>query len=181
MAFVRYKTVKGRKYYQYVRNYREGGRHKQEVLCHLGRYRSLEDAIAGSHYSMMFGLSDVAFWEEEADSTKGYLLEFYGDELGGEVPSRAEARARLQLFEEERDDNLFEYRDGFFRVPQGWVTQEWEAERARWEARRRVEEELHDLIHNYHNRKQRIEKARQWAERHRAERDKFTAVKQKYS
>jgi hypothetical protein len=25
MAFVRYKVVKGRKYYQYVRNYREGG------------------------------------------------------------------------------------------------------------------------------------------------------------
>jgi len=36
MAFVRYKVVKGKKYYQWVSNYRENGKHKQKVLYHLG-------------------------------------------------------------------------------------------------------------------------------------------------
>jgi hypothetical protein len=45
MAFVRCKTVQGRKYYQVVRNYRENGKHHQEVLCHLGVHDSVEAAI----------------------------------------------------------------------------------------------------------------------------------------
>lgn len=45
MAFVRYKEVNGKRYYQVVRNYREGDKHRQEVLCHLGIYDSLERAI----------------------------------------------------------------------------------------------------------------------------------------
>src|SRR5215208_4278207 len=87
MAFVRYKTVKGRKYYQYVRNYREGGRHKQEVLCHLGPHDSLERAIACENDTLLKVSEEAAEWEEEANSTKGYLLEFYGDVLDGEIPS----------------------------------------------------------------------------------------------
>lgn len=46
MAFIRSKTVGGKKYYQLVRNYRDAGRHRQEVLCHLGRNDSIEAAIA---------------------------------------------------------------------------------------------------------------------------------------
>ena len=45
MAFVRYKEVNGKRYYQLVRNYRERGKHRQEVLCHLGVHDSLEKAI----------------------------------------------------------------------------------------------------------------------------------------
>jgi hypothetical protein len=33
-------------YFQLVRSYREGGKVKQEVLVHLGRYESPEDALA---------------------------------------------------------------------------------------------------------------------------------------
>ena len=33
-------------YFQLVRSYREGGKVKQEVLVHLGRYETPEDALA---------------------------------------------------------------------------------------------------------------------------------------
>jgi hypothetical protein len=33
-------------YFQLVRSYREGGKVKQEVLVHLGRYEKPEDALA---------------------------------------------------------------------------------------------------------------------------------------
>ncbi len=33
-------------YFQLVRSYREGGKVKQEVLVHLGRYERPEDALA---------------------------------------------------------------------------------------------------------------------------------------
>jgi hypothetical protein len=45
MVFVRYKTVKGRRYYQLVRNFRENGTHRQEVICHLGPNNSVDAAI----------------------------------------------------------------------------------------------------------------------------------------
>jgi len=186
MAFVRYNVVKGRKYYNYVRNYREEGRHRQEVLCYLDPYESLEEAIKDNHELMVEWLTEAAFWKEEADSTGGYLLEFYGDELGGEIPSCDEASARWALFEEECYDNRCVRRDVFRcyppanRTAEEWEA-EWEAEWERWEARKRVEQELHDLILDYHDTKREAELARKHAERARAERDKFIAVKQKYS
>ena len=45
MAFVRSKTVNGRRYYQLVENYREDGKHRQRVLVHLGKHATLKDAI----------------------------------------------------------------------------------------------------------------------------------------
>ena len=45
MAFIRHKNVRGYTYYQLVHNYTEGGKHRQEVLAHLGTHDSLEAAI----------------------------------------------------------------------------------------------------------------------------------------
>ncbi len=46
MAFIRRKKVHGHNYYQAVRNYRDkNGKHRQEVLCHLGVHSSLDAAI----------------------------------------------------------------------------------------------------------------------------------------
>ena len=46
MAFIPRKKVHGYEYYQAVRNYRESnGKHRQEVLCHLGKHDSLDAAI----------------------------------------------------------------------------------------------------------------------------------------
>ena len=56
MAFVRRKKVRGYTYYQFVRNYREGGKHRQEVLCHLGPYDSLEEAIRAEEQRVVPGV-----------------------------------------------------------------------------------------------------------------------------
>lgn len=45
MAFIRAKKGKKGTYYQLVENYREDGRVRQRVLCHLGRNPTLEAAI----------------------------------------------------------------------------------------------------------------------------------------
>jgi hypothetical protein len=45
VAFVRSKKVDGYTYYQLVKNERVDGKHRQRVLMHLGRHRSVEAAI----------------------------------------------------------------------------------------------------------------------------------------
>lgn len=46
MAFIRRKRVHGHEYYQAVRNYRDSnGKHRQEVLVHLGKHCSLDAAV----------------------------------------------------------------------------------------------------------------------------------------
>ena len=46
MAFLRSKIVNGKRYYQLVENERVDGKHKQRVLMHLGRHKTVEAAIA---------------------------------------------------------------------------------------------------------------------------------------
>jgi|SRR5215217_1857548 len=78
MAFVRYKVVKGKKYYQWVRNYRENGKHKQEVLYHLGPdIPSPEAAIAAEK-------KELARWrrrEAKAERERDGLFETIKDDL----------------------------------------------------------------------------------------------------
>ena len=69
MAFVRRKNVRGYTYYQLVRNYREGGKHCQEVLEHLGPHDSLEAAILAEDRKVA---SDLDFYE--------YLIAFFLNE-----------------------------------------------------------------------------------------------------
>ena len=45
--YVRRTMSRGRgPYFQLVRSYREGGKVKQEILVHMGRYETPEDALA---------------------------------------------------------------------------------------------------------------------------------------
>jgi hypothetical protein len=94
VAFVRYKTVKGKKYYQIVRNYREDGKHKQEVLCHLGAHRSLEEAIDAARASVEQVQAKISYWSEgarywleEAQHTAASIREVYGDDLDDAAPT----------------------------------------------------------------------------------------------
>jgi len=166
MAFVRYKIVKGRKYYEYVRNYREGGKHKQEVLCYLGPYRSLRAAISNTQYMVQLYSDAAAEIEEEAESTKGYLLEFYGEELGGEIPSEDEAwekQMRGELLPWSRVRLLPEYEQGPAEVKH-----------------RRQLQDLFSSIRDYHRARSYADLYKVLAEDYRAKLDKYTAVKQKY-
>jgi hypothetical protein len=112
VAFVRYKSVKGKKYYQVVRNYREDGKHKQEVLCHLGPHRSLQEAIDATrvkaeHFQDMFSYySDEArHFLEEAQRRAMTMREVCGDDLSVnyEVPTREAAWTIVDAVDAEYD------------------------------------------------------------------------------
>lgn len=86
MAFVRSKTVKGNRYYQLVRNRREGGKHRQEVLDHFGQSGSLEAAIEDAREQAAFHQEEAAYWSERAEEAEAKLLARYGDVLRDKLP-----------------------------------------------------------------------------------------------
>jgi hypothetical protein len=176
MAFVRHKTVKGRKYYQYVRNYREGGQHKQEVLYHLGRHDSLDSAIHYEKQMMLQHWVASGSWEKEASSAKSYLHEFYGDELGGKIPKSYEALSRWELFQED-----FDRRTGWLYRPNALTDEEWEAEWRRWEVRWRYEKGLFDSVLDYHDANWKAYRHRRRGNIHYDRLNRLTALQQKYS
>lgn len=78
LAFVRYKKVNGKKYYQLVRNYRENGKHKQEVLYHLGpQYDSLEAVIKDVEGKATFYRNWGSANRADAERMEELLLEEY--------------------------------------------------------------------------------------------------------
>jgi hypothetical protein len=181
MAFVRHKTVKGKKYYQYVRNYREGGKHKQEVLCHLGPHESLAEAVDYEKQMMLECLETASSWEKEANSTKAYLFEFYGDDLLGKIPTLHEAYSRWELFQEDQRNSLFEVRDGFLFWRSELTYEEWRERCRQWNERERYEEGLLDSVRDYHSANRQIERYRRDADGHRGKLNRFTSVQQEYS
>jgi hypothetical protein len=44
--YVRKKTASGREYYQLVESFREGGKARQRVVAHLGKYTTVDKALA---------------------------------------------------------------------------------------------------------------------------------------
>jgi hypothetical protein len=93
MAFVRSKVVDGRKYYQLVRNYRVAGRHRQKVLCHLGKHSSLEPAIEDLRRKEEELRNKSAELFRKTTELKQTILGRYGEIIGREIPSPAEAKA----------------------------------------------------------------------------------------
>jgi|SRR5215204_680319 len=94
MAFIRQKRVGRHRYYQVVRNYREEGKHKQETLCHLGRYSSLEEAIDEVSKEVRRTEEKAAESRERSQEAKEHLLDTYGAELGYKIPSKDEVLPR---------------------------------------------------------------------------------------
>jgi hypothetical protein len=95
--FVRPKKVKGNTYYQLVRSFREDGKVKQQFLCHLGRYKSLEAAIATERELAEKHERAAATHSEIAQDAKDLCLEEYAEEIeemGGDFPSRRQAYLR---------------------------------------------------------------------------------------
>ena len=92
MAFIRRKKVHCYEYCQVVRNYRDGeGKHRQEMLDHLGRYDTIEAAIAFRKGKATFHQEQARVLSKRADDLKEDLQELYSDDLGGEIPSEYEA------------------------------------------------------------------------------------------
>ena len=116
MAFVRHKTVKGKRYYQLVRNYREEGKHRQEVICHLGVHASLDTAIEVEKRIVADKVARderaKSAWHERAVDARRNVWR----SMGGGILSEQEARLRWQewwhraetdpLDEEDEDERL---------------------------------------------------------------------------
>lgn len=114
MAFVRSKFVEGHTYYQLVHNYREAGKHRQKVLCHLGKHSSFALAIEDKSRDEEELRSKSAKLFGEATKIKRRLLNGYGEIIGQEIPSLKEADA----IEEKASEDLREYRDHPFEHPE---------------------------------------------------------------
>jgi hypothetical protein len=108
LAFVRKKRVGDREYWQLVENYREGGKHRQRFLAHLGAYDSLDAAIhvADERYREWQAEDSIKADRARkiAERLENRIRDEYGNVLdryhGGKLPTIEEfkeQRARLYL------------------------------------------------------------------------------------
>ena len=100
MAFIRWKKVHGHKYYQAVRSYRDrAGKHRQEVLCHLGKHKSLEAAIDAERKKVKIHRERASLQLIRANALRAKLLDLHGWEfVDGKIPSEAEAARELDVW-----------------------------------------------------------------------------------
>ena len=92
MAFIRRKKVNGYVYYQVVRNYRDrDGKHRQEVLDHLGVHDTIEATLTYRRMKVASHLEQAKALSRRVDSLRADLRELYSDDLRGEIPSLKEA------------------------------------------------------------------------------------------
>jgi hypothetical protein len=187
MAFIRYKMVKGRKYYYLVRNYREKGKHRQQVLCYLGQHKSLDEAIDYEKDMVSGLLRSEAAHAQEAASTKAYLFEFYGDRVTDKRPSLNDAYSEWDTFCKERYASFYEYRRGFLYIESFYPKRPFidpESTKRNWPwwdtTRQRHEEALLESIVDYYNEKEREMESSELADKHQAQLDKYLALKSAY-
>jgi hypothetical protein len=98
MAFVLQKNVKGYRYYQLVRNYREQGKHRQEVIKHLGPHDSLEGAILATKRALGSILERQVYWVDRSERAADIALksakrDYHFSRESAELLGAAEARA----------------------------------------------------------------------------------------
>jgi hypothetical protein len=103
VAFIRPKQVHGHTYYQAVRNYRDrDGKHRQQVLCHLGVHSSLEAAIDAERTKVKAYRRSAVLRQMSAKVFRDEILDLHGWEfVDGELPSREEAVQEAGLWWEQ--------------------------------------------------------------------------------
>jgi hypothetical protein len=111
VAFIRSKKVHGYHYYQAVRNYRDReGKHRQEVLCHLGVHSSLEATIAAEQEEVKIHRKRAFLQRAQAKVLKDEILDLHGWEfIGGEIPSEVEAAREFDSLLAELEDYFSPY------------------------------------------------------------------------
>jgi hypothetical protein len=114
VAFIRRKKMRGYEYHQVVRNYRdEDGKHRQEVLDHLGVHDSIEAALAFRREKIASHLEQAAAISTKVEGFRSNLQELYTDDLGGMIPSVDEAWDTYESVVFELDDwNVDSYFEG---------------------------------------------------------------------
>ena len=178
--FVRRKKVKGNTYYQLVRSTREDGKHKQKVLCHLGRHKSLEAAIAAERALAERHELEAAYCSEEAQVIKDVCLEEYAEEIGGDFPSRNQAYLRWRAFSKESNKSWESAFHESLTSPGGWNMGEWDKWKQTWRERVEFERQLLNLVYEHHDEQDEARRHNKWAATHRKTLNKFLECKRKY-
>jgi hypothetical protein len=150
-VFVRRKNVSGNTYYQLVRNYREDGKHRQQVLCHLGQHESLETAIATERTLAEDHELKATFWSDEAQFIKTLCFEKHAELLSGDLPSRRQVYARWRAV---------------------WNTPQWTS--------LEDEVDFRDQVYEYHRCREEAHREEKRAATHRTQLNKFLECQRKY-
>jgi hypothetical protein len=173
MAFVRRKKMHGKHYYQLVRNYRQGGMHRQEVLCHLGVHDSIEGAIEGAKQKVASYQELASSRQEEAARLKEQWQEAHGDEA--EFCDEEEARDELAWM---RWSNP--YRSSAYpyarRSQYGHGEEQWNRDREEWE----VEKSVLELCIGYYDAMREADLNRIRERQSRAKLNKLLECQRKY-
>jgi hypothetical protein len=179
-VFVRRKKVKGNIYYQLVRSIREDGKHRQKILCHLGRHKSLEASIAAERALAEHHERESAYWSEEAQDTKDLCLEEYAQEFGGDFPSRKQAYLRWRAFWGEYNKTLQSPYYTWLNSLEGWTSGEWERWQKTWIEREEFERQLLERVYQHRDEQDEARRHNKWAAAHRTRLNKFLECQRKY-
>ena len=173
MAFVRRKKMGGNYYYQLVRNYRQGGRHRQKVLCHLGKHDTIEGALEAAKRKAAFHEEAAASNQNEADNTKAKLHDLYGDDV--EIYSEEEAEFHLSYLRYQDPRSLAIHLDSEFNHS-GYDAQGIRLIIENWE----VEKQLVDLCLDFHDKVRSAATHRLRAKQQKAKLYELSECQQKY-
>lgn len=138
---MRRKIVHGNTYYQLVRNYREGGKHRQEVIYHLGRHKSLASAISQVEDYVALRKDRIASHRRDVQrimenpDTRSLTRKYFG----GTIPRLGVAKALQEELRKQRDEHydLPQEQKSWERLRE--LDTEWEALRELIEAYRSME------------------------------------------
>ncbi len=105
LAFIRRKKVRGYEYYQAVRNYRdEDGKHRQEVLYHLGPHNSFSARRLWLLEKVNIYRGSANRWRKRAEALRYKLLDVHGSAfVDGMIPSEEECAREHDWWEEQYD------------------------------------------------------------------------------
>ena len=178
MAFVRRKKSGGKHYFQLVRNYREGGKHRQKVLCHLGTHDSVEAAIEGAKQKIAFHQDLAASKQEEASRLRESLMDKYGN-------AEVENYEKYHNIEDARDElGWMRWRNPYRRSAYPYANSGWRGggeaawlqEKEKWE----IEKQFLDLYVARHDAWQEAERNKIYTAQWQKKLDELLECQQEY-
>ena len=177
MAFVRRKRSGGKYYFQLVRNYREGGKHRQKVLCHLGIHDSIEAAIDGAKQKVDSHRDLALSKQDEATKLREHLVDTYGNAQVEDYDGYGIDYAREELaWMRWRNP----YRSSAYPHANDWGgggEAAWNLEREEWD----MEQQFLDLYVSRHDAWQQAERNKIYAAQWQKKLDELLRCEREYS
>ncbi len=92
MAYIRRKQVKGNTYYQLVESYRDGGKVRQRLIMHLGRYQTVEELIVSIEATIESCARTEAIQRARAARYRAPIEDVIQEHYDGVMPPRKRDR-----------------------------------------------------------------------------------------